>query len=83
MDYRVRLAAAEVFGRMAFKRGVKCASALDTHFMPLLKGLRPGEALPVLTAWQRGWTEANLEDDTQGLGAPRESEASAPPGRDA
>lgn len=51
---------AEQMGREAFAAGIPAASARDPAVMLLLAGLKPGEALPVLDAWSRGWHAANL-----------------------
>lgn len=50
------------FGKSAFESGKKCVPALDHEFLKkAITGLKVGESLPYLKAWQKGWTEANLK----------------------
>jgi hypothetical protein len=60
---------AKILGAVAFSNGIRCASALDADFCDWLNGLGrrfgekyPGEAssLEIMSAWQAGWTQANL-----------------------
>ena len=52
-------------GRKAFHRGVN-APVLDREFMKHLKDLTSGQpvgsSLPLLTEWEKGWTEENLKE---------------------
>ena len=55
-----RAAAAQILGNIAFKNGSKCVAGNDTELMKLLEGVQVGNGAPILKAWIRGWTEANL-----------------------
>ena len=60
-----KIAAAEQAGRDAFHRGIECASCLDPAMCgkgndTILTGVKVGEALPILKAWNRGWIDENL-----------------------
>lgn len=61
----IKRAAAEVLGHMAFKNGKTRVPAHDANVLELLKGNKIGEGIPVLTAWLRGWDNANLSADIQ------------------
>lgn len=67
---------AEQLGRKAFERGISSASALDKEFMDRLPDREPDtSAIPLLDAWIKGWTKANLEaplldDDLTERGGP-------------
>ena len=47
-------------GVKAFHDGKKAVPALDQNLLPLLKGNKVGEGLPVIKAWANGWHTANL-----------------------
>ncbi|MEQ9363302.1 MAG: hypothetical protein RIF32_03610, partial [Leptospirales bacterium] len=51
---------AEQLGRRAFHNGMKCCLHYDLEMQPLLKNMQPGEGIPVMEAWYRGWTIENL-----------------------
>lgn len=51
---------ARELGRAAFHAGRPCTPALDADLMNMLTGVRVGSGAPILEAWTRGWTEANL-----------------------
>ena len=55
-----KVASAKIFGQIAFARGAKAVPALDANVLPLMAGVKPGEALPILKAWAAGWHEANM-----------------------
>lgn len=55
-----KVESARIFGQIAFARGAKAVPALDANVMPLMSGVKPGEALPILSAWAAGWHEANI-----------------------
>jgi len=59
-DKKTLIAAAQVLGTKAFNEGCMAAPALDADMMALMTGLQVGEASPILKAWHRGWTLANL-----------------------
>jgi hypothetical protein len=46
-------------GRRAYAEGIN-APVLDPAIMQEL-GKKPGESIPLLRGWLRGWTAANLE----------------------
>ena len=55
-------------GRAAFAEGKMAASAQDAGFTPLLsEASKSGKTLEALKAWQKGFTEANLEEPTPGV----------------
>lgn len=59
---------ARELGAAAFHRGARCVPALDPDFLPLLpSGCSVGTSLPILSAWHRGWTEANLAAPLPGV----------------
>jgi len=51
---------AEILGEMAFKNGKEATPSLDQKLMELLKGKQTGESAPLLEAWLKGWSKANL-----------------------
>jgi hypothetical protein len=53
------IAVAEQAGRQAFADGKVCTPALDANLMAILKGHGNG-VLPLIEAWLKGWTAANL-----------------------
>ena len=57
---------AQELGRAAYHDGKVCVPALDEKF--LISNLPPivGEAIPILEAWLRGWTEENLKAEVPG-----------------
>ena len=55
-----RVPEAKILGKSAFEMGLMCAPAVDTEFMILMRGLPVGFGIPILEAWIRAWTEANL-----------------------
>lgn len=48
------------FGVEAFNRGERCVPAHDKEFLKILEGLKVGEGIPLLKAWNKGWTDKNL-----------------------
>lgn len=52
------LIAAEL-GRVAFANGIKHLT-LDPAMREMIKGRKVGESVHILTAWNAGWTAANL-----------------------
>ena len=50
---------AKQLGAAAFHRGDVCAPCLDKEIMAMLKG-PVGTSIPILKAWNAGWTQANL-----------------------
>lgn len=55
------VAQAEQLGRQAFEGGAVRAPALDSEMVSVLGGT-VGENALALTAWLRGWDQANLAD---------------------
>jgi hypothetical protein len=51
---------AETFGMIHFAKGGDCIPCQCKNFNDLIKGLKVGESIPVLKAFIRGWTKANL-----------------------
>jgi len=53
------------YGKRAFNRGLKCVPAWDKEFLDnIIKGLKVGEGIQYGKAWLKGWTEANLKDES-------------------
>lgn len=50
---------AKQLGAAAFHRGEVCAPCLDREVMEMVKG-PVGSSIPILKAWNAGWTDANL-----------------------
>ncbi len=54
----VRGLAAEIAGRQAFKEKRSAIPALDPEIKNILKGVKVGEASPILKRFQKGFFEA-------------------------
>jgi len=56
-------------GRVAHGKGIKAAPALDPAMGEVIKNIKGpmGTAIPYLDAWNQGWHEANLADDSPGI----------------
>jgi hypothetical protein len=52
---------AKAMGERAFHAGRPAVPAQDPDFSKLLKGLKAGEAVELLDAWHRGWSQANVD----------------------
>lgn len=60
-----RVISAQVLGTKAFADGKPCIPCRDSELHKLLAGVVVGDGLPILQAWVRGWTLANLYGDIQ------------------
>ena len=49
---------AHILGMVAQQKGLKAIPTLDENLRPCLKGLKVGQAVPVLKAWYGGYYEA-------------------------
>jgi hypothetical protein len=57
------IAAAEIFGAIAFAGGKPRVPVHDPNVIEMVRGLMPGEgAAEILESWLHGWTAASLVD---------------------
>lgn len=57
---KVENAVAFEYGRLAFLKGIRCAPVLDANWMAMIEGRKAGTCKELGNAWQRGWTNENL-----------------------
>jgi len=64
MTEQDRIFRAKILGTVAFRAGKPCAPALDQNLVEMLDP-EVGSNVEILKAWIRGWTFANLREETK------------------
>lgn len=53
---------AQEFGKIAHQKGMKAIPCQDKNLMDMIKDSKViGASIPLLKAWQAGWTKSNLK----------------------